>query len=403
MELTGMNSKSMFNTNRLSVLKVLATNKIFTRVQISKLIGLKQATITKIINEMGALGMIYETGSIEGKKGRRSIGIRLKSEKLKTLAVRISRDYYQLGIFDVSGKLYSVEDRIYVKNESVEQIITMLKDDINKTICADNSILAIGIAVPGPYLRNEGKIAILADYEGWERIDFHKEFMNEFSIPVCIDHDANAGVLAEWQYSHSSRKGVLLHIICGSGLGSGLIENGKLITGYRGIAGEIGHMSIEHDGPLCSCGNRGCFRLYATMPAFVRMTREKLHKHPHSCLNDLHNISSDDIFDGARNGDAYCISAVKKLGYFVGVGIANTVYAYDANHIVISGKIVNGGELLMRFIKSTVKTRLLPKLYEDLIIEYSEFGKDTILYGAAAMAANLIFSPKQNSKFKMFS
>lgn len=391
MEFAGVNSKTMLKTNRLSVLKVLARDRIFTRVQISKLVGLKQATITKIIDEMEALGIIYETGSIEGEKGRRSIGLRLRSEKMKILAVRISRDYYQLGVFDISGKLYSVEDRIYVRNESILDIIKRLKDDIEKTTHADSSILAIGIAVPGPYLREKGKIAILADYKGWEQIDFHKEFMRAFSVPVIIDHDANAGALAEWQYGSSPKKGVLLHIIVGSGLGAGLIENGKLVTGHKGVAGEIGHMSIEHDGPLCSCGNRGCFRLYATMPAFVRKTREGLGEHPESCLNALENISSDDIFRGAESGDAYCISAVKKLGYFIGAGIVNTVYIYDANHVVISGKIVSGGELLMGFVKDTMKERLLPELYEDVVLEYSRYGKDTILYGAAVMASNLVF------------
>ena len=386
----GGNADVMQGMNRSLVLRVLAWQDIYTRVQIAEQVGLQQASISKIIAEFTEMGLIEEIGSVEGRKGRRSIGIRLRADKMKTLAVKLSRDSYQFGVFDVKGTLYEKATYQTDRQSNVGAIVADIKRTINTLLVEYADILAIGIVVPGPYLRNEGRIALMADYPGWDTVDFYQEFQQAYELPVCIEHDANAGALAEWQYGSQAYDGVLLHLLAGSGIGAGIIEKGQILTGWRGIAGELGHMSIDHNGPLCSCGNRGCLRLYCSSIAFVRDAEVRLSEHPESCLNALSKITSEAIFVGGEKGDTYCLELIRRLGYYLGVGVVNTVYLYNANHIVISDDLVRGGTLLMNVIQETVRERLLPVLYDDLTITYSRFGKDTILYGAAAITGNLI-------------
>lgn len=387
----GGNADAMQERNRSLVLQILARNDVFTRVQISDLMGLQQASISKIIAEFIEEGLVTEVGSVEGRKGRRSIGISLNSEKIKTIAIALSREYYQIGLSDVKGNFYE-KQKISTQHKSVSDIVKMIHQDIDIMLKIHADISAIGIAVPGPYLRDEGRIVIIADYPGWDSVDFSTEFMNKYDIPVCIEHDANAGALAEWQYGHNDHDGVLLHMIAGSGIGAGIIENGHIVTGHKGIAGEIGHMSIAFDGPKCSCGNSGCLRLYCSAPSFLKHVKEGLKEHPESELFRLTDFTLDDIFSLSDKGDTYCTNCVKNVARYLGIGIVNCVYLYNANNIIISDKMVRGGEILLQKIKETVKSILLPVLYQDLSIRYSEFGEDTILYGAAAIAGNLILN-----------
>ena len=165
--------------------------------------------------------------------------------------------------------------------------------------------------------------------------------------------------------------------------------DGKIISGYRGIFGEVGHMSINVMGARCVCGNCGCLEMYCSALAFVKDVLAELPKHPESTLNSEKKVTADTVFHHMRQGDSFALSAVKRVGRYLGYGIANIVNIYDPKEIVISDIMSGGGEVMMYAIKEAAKERLLPEVYKDLIIRYSSV-EDLILYGAATVAIDKI-------------
>ncbi len=389
----GKNNKDIQENNRSVVLQILTQQEICTRVQIAEKTGLQQASITKIIAEFIEAGLVEEIGLVEGKKGRRSIGLRLKAEQVKVAAVKISRDMFQTGLFDIKGKLYEKYSEKTNIADGVPYIVERIKQCIDDMRRQHPEILAIGIAVPGPYDRRTGKIVLMADRIGWETVDFTEEFVNAYDIPVVIDHDADAGALAEWKYgTYHNEKGTLVHLLASEGIGAGIVSNGEILLNRSRISSEIGHMSIDLNGERCSCGNAGCLRLYCSSLALVKRAEREVGEYPESILAGKGKITAEDIFSGMEKGDPFCIRLIRDTGYYMGCGLANIINIFSADAIRISDLMVQGGDILMEAIRSTVKERVLPAYQKSLSIEYSKLKKETVLYGAAALACDMLLN-----------
>ena len=386
----GKNSFDIQESNRVSVLRILSKEDVLTRADLSRMTGLKQATITNIINDLLSSGVVSETGTLKGNLGRRSIGIRLNAENFNVVGIKIARRSYSVGIFNIKNQLL---DKTYQKLEpstGASAVLQSLVADARRLIDKYGSCCAIGVAVPGPYLRREGRIAVMTEFVGWEKIDIYKKLSDAFEQPVFVEPDANAGALGEWNCSANiGSDDVLVHLLASEGIGSGVVIDGKIISGYRGIFGEVGHMSINVMGARCVCGNCGCLEMYCSALAFVKDVLAELPKHPESTLNSEKKVTADTVFHHMRQGDSFALSAVKRVGRYLGYGIANIVNIYDPKEIVISDIMSGGGEVMMYAIKEAAKERLLPEVYKDLIIRYSSV-EDLILYGAATVAIDKI-------------
>lgn len=388
----GKNNLDMQESNRSSILRILAKDAVITRADISRMTGLKQATITNIINDLIASGVVIETGALKGNLGRRSIGIQLNTDKYTVLGIKIARRSYSLGVFDLKNRLLEHSKRKVGSDLNASVMLENILSEAHAMIAKYNNCCAVGVAVPGPFLRREGRIAVMSEFVGWEEIDIQQKLSSAFSVPVFIEHDANAGALGEWsQTQNIGTDDVLVHLLASEGIGTGVVLDGKIIGGYRGIFGEVGHMSINAEGDKCVCGNHGCLEMYCSALALVKTVLTELPDHPQSSLNAEEKITADVVFNHMVQGDEFCLSVVKRVGRYLGYGITNIVNAYDPKEIVISDIMSGGGEVMLESIKQTVRERLLPDIYKDLIIRYSSLKGDLILYGAAAVAIDRIF------------
>lgn len=402
----GKNSQDIQESNRTSILRILAREDVVTRVDLSHMTGLKQATITNIINDLLESGAVSETGTLKGGMGRRSIGIRLHTERYLVLGIKIARRSYSVGVFNMRNelleKVFRNQEKIMNATATMNSILTDAKAMFKKY----PDICAIGVAVPGPYLRRKRRIALMTESVGWEKVDVYKRLSAEFDVPVCIEHDANAGALAEWHRSPEiGEDDVLVHLLASGGIGTGVVIDGKIIHGYRGIFGEVGHMSINSMGARCACGNCGCLEMYCSALAFVKDVLAELPKHPESTLNAEKKITADTVFRHMRQGDSYALACVKRVGTALGYGVANIVNIYDPREIVISDIMSGGGDVMMYALRESARERLLPDVFQDLTIRYSNVPGDLILYGAGSVAIDLIldnvdifFKPKTGSK-----
>lgn len=390
----GTNSERMQNRNRSLILQILAKKKGCSRTDLANWTGLTQAAISKIVSEMIEAGMVSESLSSAGKQGHRTINLSLNSHLCKVLAVKIARSAFDVAVFWLAGEMVENSHTfVDMKNQSPRQVLELIKCEIRKYLEGYKDIKAIGVAVPGPYLRNEGRIAIMSEYSGWSEINLYKELTEEFDVPIIMEHDTTASVFAEWSFNDNyayHQNGVLVSIDASEGFGAGVMNNDEVLLGVDGTATEIGHMSIDVNGPRCVCGNYGCLELYCSAIAFAKMVQNDLQEHPESTLNQESKITAEVVFEHMRSGDAFSIEEVKKVGRYFGYGLANVVYLYNPQEIVITDIMSGGGDILLNAATEVVQERTLPELHKNLIIRMSTLKYDHILMGAMALASDLL-------------
>ncbi len=385
-----VNNSDMNEAHRSVIVKLLQQKELCTRAEIAKLTGLTQASITKIVSSLIDMGIVLEVGSVKGEGNRRAIGLRLNSEENRVIGIKFSRWLIEAGVFDISGKNYSGDSFEFDMNEDPAKVLSRLKSNIHEMLEKHKNIVAVGMAVPGPYLRQEGHIAIVTRMSKWHDVDFVKEFKDEFSRPFFIEQDANSGAMAEWWFgNHEKPMESLAYMLVGEGVGSGIVENEKLILGKLGAASEVGHMSIDVNGKRCECGNYGCLEMYCSAPVMLQRAKQEMpeiFKEKHEGRTREHEM----IFEAARQGNKKALALLKEMARYISYGCVNLINAYNPDIIVIGDLMAKAGDLILEDIKNFTEERAIPELYEKTKIMISELKVDPTLYGAAAIATDRV-------------
>ena len=387
-----VNSSDLNEVHRSSIVRILKRNENCSRADIAKLTGLTQASITKIVASLIDMGIVLEAGSIKGNGNRRAIGLRLNSEQNLIVAIKFSRFMFTIGVFDISGKLYMKEDTEFDVDEDPGIILERIKSRVHGLLREYKDTVAVGIALPGPYLRHTGYIAIVSRMMTWHRVNFIEEFANEFGKPVFIEQDANAGAMAEWWFGNrNSEINTLAYLLVGEGVGSGIVDNGRLLLGTQGTACEVGHISIDMNGPRCECGNYGCLEMYCSAPVVLGRAKKEL---PELFSKGQDSRTSEHIrlYQSAREGNEKAVALMSDTARYIGYGCVTLINAYNPDVIVIGDVLAEAGDILLPQIKEVVKERAISELYERIRIEISGLEVDPTLYGAAAIATDMVLS-----------
>ena len=395
----GSNNSDLTEMNRSAIVKILQQRDVCSRAEIAKITGLTQASITKITAVLIEMGIVSEVGTIKGNGNRRSIGLRLNAEEKQVIGVKFSRHMFAVGVFDISGKLYTMRETEFELEQDTREVLTDMKDQIHETLKKYKNVVAIGLALPGPYIREEGRIAMVTSMPKWHDINFIDEFKNEFNKPLFIEQDANAGALAEWWFGNHGRPlNTLAYFLAGEGVGSGIVENDNLLLGMQGVASEVGHISIDVNGPRCECGNYGCLELYCCASAMLERAKQEMP----DLMNKKYKNRAEacgDVFEEARRGHRKAGKVVDEIANYLAYGCVTLINAYNPDIIVIGDIISMGGDLLLPTIKKTVQARVIPEMYEKVKIEFSKLSVDPTLYGAAAIATDrLLRKPSEYLK-----
>ena len=242
---------SISENNRSRILQYLYRNGISSRAQIAKAIELTPAAITKITAKLLFRDVIEETGDMEGDKNRRSIGLNLNCAKYHVVGVKFARSLVQIAVFDLKCNRISLTDLPTVDEEHIPETVEQIRATVRQLIADDSSIVAVGMAVPGPYLVEEGRTALVSSMQGWRQVNFIKEFSE--ALPVFVEQDARAGALAQFLFNPELSEGSLAYYLLGEGIGLGIIDNGSIYYGAHGTATEIGHISVDVNGKPCDC------------------------------------------------------------------------------------------------------------------------------------------------------
>ncbi|MGI6057290.1 MAG: ROK family protein [Bilifractor sp.] len=398
---TGMNQTSIQDLNRELLLNLLRSEGECARITLAKLSGLKQATVTNIINDFIRWGIVKEVGFLTGEKGRRSIGISLNKEEYGVIGIRITRRNYSLGLFNIAGE--EIFSRISEDDTgiSAKEVFAHLLDSVDQCIrdAGKRKILAIGVAIPGPYNRTARRIELMTGASGWNEVPIEQELKNRYHLPIYIEQNANAAAVAQYWYNRDKLDNdLLVYIAVGQGIGAGIISDGELVRGSIGTAGEIGHTSIDMAGPRCICGNRGCLENYCSSIAFTKFLNERIRRRSSSkgqltgSTEEDRDLTFREAAELVRKGDEDAVAVYLECCDRLAVGVVNIMNSFNPKYLMLGDEMSHvAPELMLQRVKQRVRERTIPAIFQSTNISLSVVEHDSMVNGAAIVAITDIF------------
>jgi glucokinase len=254
-------------------------------------------------------------------------------------------------------------------DRGVDTVVDTMAEMVEATIAAvgreadatREDILGVGIGAPGPLDRARG-VVVVAPNLGWRDYPLRDAISSRVGLPATLDNDANCATLGEWWQGAARGARHVVGLTIGTGIGGGIIMDGRLHHGASDVAGEIGHTTIDMTGRHCRCGNYGCLEAYASGPAIAQRAREALERDEVSSLHrmvegDLDRLTAATVYEAAKMGDAVARELVRDTATFLGAGIANLLNVFNPDVVVIAGGVTQAGEPLFDPLRAEVRRR----------------------------------------------
>jgi len=272
---------------------------------------------------------------------------------------------------------------------TVSNIKQAINDLMSETKSSKSNIESIGFGFPGQIDYKNGVVRNSTNVPGWNNVEIADIIKTEFGIPAFIDNDVRCATLGELKYGAGKGAENLVCITVGTGIGSGLVINGKLVRGASNAAGEIGHIKLSmNDGPLCGCGDFGCFEAYASGPSIVAMAEEYIKGGKSTMYREMANgseITPYIVSKAAEEGDAVAKQIFKQIGHYIGIGLSSVINLLNPEKVIIGGGVSAAGDLLFNPIRETINERAMKIAREAVEIVPAELGNTAGVIGASLL------------------
>jgi glucokinase len=265
--------------------------------------------------------------------------------------------------------------------ETIARAITEVKDGFE--------VGGVCVAVPGLILASENRVIFAPNLHEIEDIRLDEEIGRRTGLPVTVENDANAAAWGEFRFGAGRGVEHMIFITLGTGVGGGVITHGVLLRGAQGAGGELGHVTIDPDGPRCGCGNHGCLEALASGTAIARRAREVAIENPDSALGRLatrRRILGEDVTELAREGDSLALSVLDETGRWLGVGLAGFVNIFNPEVVAVGGGVMEAGELILKAARREASLRARPPSRDLAEVKVATLGPRSGVLGAAALA-----------------
>lgn len=247
-----------------------------------------------------------------------------------------------------------------------------------------DAVAGIGVGSPGTIDLENGVVLFSPNLPGWDDIPLRRMIEDDIGLPCALDNDANVAALAEQWAGAGRGASSLVLLTLGTGIGGGIVLDGRVWHGANGVAGEIGHMSINPDGPRCGCGNLGCLEAYASATAMVRRMHQAIQSGRETSLAPrLDDLTAQDIHKAALAGDKAARDNIEATGRYLGVGVSNIMHILNPQVIAFSGGVAAAGDMLMEPLLDEMEKRTLEASRRDVKVCFAELPRDAGVIGAA--------------------
>ncbi len=344
----------------------------FTQAQIARATGLAPATVSNIVRDLCAAGLV----SADPGSGRRGSSVRLAPEAGIVAGVDFGHSHVAVAIGDLTGRILAEERRSVETAHHHAEALALASTMLDRMSAPHSAVRHVGLGLPAP-VTNEA-VGSPAIFPGWEGINTREAAERQFGAPVDVENDANLGALAEHREGVGRGHDSSVFVKISSGVGAGIIIDNQLFHGSGGTAGEIGHLTLDDQGPLCRCGGRGCLEAYtSTGPVLSMMAAQ------------LPGADLDDIVAAAQAGNISAQRALEDAGLHLGWGLASIVNLLNPSVVVVGGDMARAGDLLLESARIGLRRHALDSVALTPVLA-SELGERASLVGAVLFAAERI-------------
>ncbi|MDR4433943.1 transcriptional repressor XylR [Bacillus tequilensis] len=361
--------------NQKLLLKEILKNSPISRAKLSEMTGLNKSTVSSQVNTLMKENLVFEIGQGQSSGGRRPVLLVFNKKAGYSVGIDVGVDYINGILTDLEGTIV-LDQHHHLECSSPEITKDILIEMIHHFIAnmpqSPYGLIGIGICVPGLIDKNQ-KI-VFAPNSNWRNIDLKPFIQEEFNVPVFIENEANAGAYGEKVFGAAKNHDNMIYASIGTGIGIGVIINNDLYRGVSGFSGEMGHMTIDFNGPKCSCGNRGCWELYASEKALLKSLQTKKKK-----------VSTQDIIDLAHLNDIGTLHALQNFGFYLGIGLTNILNTFNPQAIILRNSIIESHPIVLNSIKSEVSSRVYSQLDNSYELLPSVLGKNAPALGMSSI------------------
>lgn len=376
------NSIQIRKWNLSRILQVIRKQGPVSRIELAAITGCSIGTVSNHVRTLIAKGLVIETEKGVSSGGRKPVQLMINPDKAYTFSIEIEVNQIKVVMFDLEIKV-AMKSIIPITHkdsytDTIQQIFSEMDRMIEKKNLKLANLLGIGVAVPGLIDKVKG-ILEFAPNLGWQNVHIATIFKQKYDLPIVLNNEAKAAAIGERGFIYPKINNMVF-VSINEGIGCGIFINGNLYRGASGNAGEFGHITIDTSGPVCHCGNRGCWETVASESYIVNKYLEL----PGS--NKL--LTKKEIYQLGKNGDQRVIELFTETGRNIGIGLVNIINGLSPELIVIGGGIVEIKDYIYKEIIRKLEESALSVCYEKTEIKFSKLGGLAAVYGMADLIIN---------------
>ena len=369
--------------NRLRVIHALRDQGLISRAEIARRTGLSRSTVSSLVADLQEEGLVVERGepgAAHGTQGGRPpILLSFDASAGAAVGIDFGHSHLRVAVSDLSSRILAERalplDTDHAAEQGLDAAAELVAELLAEANLDEAQVIGAGMGLPGPILQEDGLVGSSAILPGWVGVRAVAEMRRRLDVPILVDNDANLGALAEAAFGAGQDASDLIYLKVASGIGAGLLLNGRLYRGTGGLAGELGHFLVDPNGLVCRCGNRGCLETLAATGALVELLRR----------SHGEDMTVQRMLDLARAGDVGCRRVIADAGRAIGRAISMLINVLNPELVVVGGDLAAAGDLLLDGVRDSIARAALPSAAEAAEVVTGVLGERAQVLGAIAL------------------
>jgi predicted NBD/HSP70 family sugar kinase len=385
------------NQHRQHIIHLIRTHGQVARPFVAKDMSVSLPTVTNIVKGLIADGIVMEDGFSESQGGRRAALLKLDPSYAQAIGVEISHAGVKAVLMDVSGGVLETATAS-ADTSSPDEAMRHVTEAVGSLVAKSSRerLKGIGVGVAGIVDRERGVSIKFPHSEAWTNVPVAAMLRERFGFDVLVDNDVEAATLAEFRYGAARGVDSFLYFHMGYGIRLGVVIGGKVYHGVHGRAGEMGHIVVEENGPLCYCGNNGCLESYASPRAIVAQAKEAMQKGVESSIasfagGDASAVTIDAVLSAAAAGDRLAGNLIERVGTHIGRVMANLANLLDPTLFVLAGRLTASESPLAESVSRAFRRIATPAARDSVEIRRTAFPEGPCARGAATLVFDRMF------------
>jgi len=363
-----------------------------SRTSLAAVTGLSKAAVGSMVSELIEHKFVREVGLTSGNNGRPSIRVEINPEAGCVVSGELGVDFMSVVCTDFAADIIWRQRQPITPDMNQQTIIDRLRRllqeaaEVGRNCCGP--LLGVAVGASALVDRRTGMV-LVATNMGWNRVPLRAMLQESFDVPVYVDNEFNVALLGEYYFGRARACSDVLYVGADIGMGGSILHGGQLFGGEAALTGRLGHMTIDPNGKLCNCGNRGCWETLVDRRAIFQSIMLQANRGSSTVLTDmtggdLTRLQMSMVVEAADSGDAVALTTLEQVGHYLGVGLASLVNVLNPEMIVLGNIFSSAGEFLLPLIQAELHTHVLCWDENTVDVVLSEFGSDACVIGGVA-------------------